>query len=371
MTVRTVLSVLFLAGFAGTAAAQAVATPDVPAPAVNLSSRLQNAAAAAAVAALKDNAVALVNSGANTGKKSVLADATPKGDVIHPQPGIDPLTAASRHDLAAYKDATAHTTPAQGALRAQILAMLDAPDAKSSAAGGTYAADAAPAAGAPALPQGSDQATAIAPSAHDVSDMLSLKPLSQLSGQATGLSTGTVLSIPDSASLDARAADAIVRAFQGAPGTADQAASDAADTAATGDPALDERVGLARTVFKVDGTDELLRHFVATNHMKLIIQEVNKHIPIDKLSETDKYRLSSIAASAETELQEKILNMNARVEASYLSKQDLTLLIVAFDNDAQRKVTRMRLDDTGKNDRAAELDITMAQYQIVKDYEAQ
>lgn len=366
MTVRAVLSVLIFAGLATAASAQTVTAPDVAAPAVNLNTRIQNAAAAAAVAALKDNAVVL----AAPAKTPLLADAAPTGDIIHPQPGVDPLTAARSHDLAAYKAATARSTPAEKSLRKQILAMLDGPDAKSSAVGGTYAADAAPAAGAPALPQGSDQTTATTPSTHEVDDMLSLKPLSQLSGQATGLSAGTVLALPDTASLDARAADAIVRAFQAAPGTANEAATDAADTA-SGDPALDERIGLARTVFKVDGTDELLRHFVATNHMKLIIQEVNKHIPISKLSETDKYRLSAIAASAETELQEKILNMNARVEATYLSKQDLTLLIVAFDNDAQRKVTRMRLDDTGKNDRAAELDITMAQYQIVKSYEAQ
>jgi len=178
------------------------------------------------------------------------------------------------------------------------------------------------------------------------------------------------MSVPDEATLSRDTAAAILRAFRAPPGTADQVASDAADTAASGDAEMDERVALARTVFKVDGTDELLRHQVSSVMMRIIIGEVAKHIDFNKLSETDKYRLSAIAASAQTELEEKVLNLNARAEANALSKQDLTLLIVAYDNDAMRKQTRLRLADTGKTDSDDALDLTMAQIQIVKAFES-
>ena len=293
-----------------------------------------------------------------------------------PQPPIRPTSGTSliadvkSHDLSAFEARNLHTTPPSEQLRAQILAALAAPDPSAPAAGGTYAAGAAVPSATPSVPAGSDAPATAGSDAKASTAILNFSPLNRVSGIATGLSTGAVLPVPDEAALAHDTASAIVRAFRAGPGTADQAASDAADAATTGDAAMDERISLARTVFKVDGSDELVRHFVATELMKLVIGEVAKHIDINKLSETDKYRLSAVAAAAQTELEEKILNLNARVEAAYLSKADLTQLVVAYDNDAVRKQTKLRLADTGKVDRGAALDITMAQYQIVKMFES-
>ncbi len=292
---------------------------------------------------------------------------TSSAGTIRPVSGPSVIARIQAHDLTAFAASTHPAAPA-GPLAAQVLAAL-APSDTPAAAMGSYAAGAAAPAVTPAAPAGSDAPAITGADPKSAASILDLNPLSRLSGIATGMSTGMALPVPDDALLAHDTASGIVRAFRAAPGTADQAASDAAVAATTGDPAMDERLGLARTVFKVDGTDELMRHFVATTMMKVIITEVAKYIDINKLSETDKYRLSAIAAAAQTELEEKVLNANARVEATYLSKADLTLLIVAYDTDAQRKQTQLRLGDTGKSDRAAALDITMAQYQIVKSYE--
>ena len=273
-------------------------------------------------------------------------------------------------DLSAYEASSQHPIIPSAALTAEVMAALAAPDPSAAAASGSNAAGAAAGSAAPAPPAGSDAPAIAGGDTASATSVLDLSPLNRLSGAATGMGTGTLLSVPDEAALSHDAAQAILRAFRATPGTADQAASDAADAASTGDPLLDERIALARTVFKVDGTDALVRKFVSTQMMRLIVGEVAKHIDIDKLSDTDKYRLSAIAAGAQTELQEKVLNLNAGVEANYLSKQDLTLLIVAYDNDAERKQTKLRLADTGKTDRDAALDITMAQVQIVKSYES-
>jgi len=302
--------------------------------------------------------------------------ASPKPAIpIRPTSGTSLIADVKSHDLAAFAAKNLHTTPPSAQLRAEILAALAAPDPSAPAAGGTYAAGTAAPSATPSAPAGSDAPAMAgpqpgAPDAKTARAILDFSPLNRVSGIATGLSTGTMLPVPNDAALAHDAASAIVRAFRAGPGTADQAASDAADAATTGDPAMDERITLARTVFKVDGSDELVRRFVATELMRLVIGEVAKHIDINKLSETDKYRLSAVAAAAQTELEEKILNLNARVEAAYLSKSDLTQLIVAYDNDAVRKQTKLRLADTGKIDRGAALDITMAQYQIVKLFES-
>jgi hypothetical protein len=273
------------------------------------------------------------------------------------------------HDVAAFAAQTRHSIAPSDTLTAQILTALAAPDPSAPAAGGTLAAGTAKPSATPSAPAGSD-APAVTGDAKPSTSILQLNPLAQLAGIATGMSINTRLALPDDATLSHDTAQAIVRAFKATPGTADQAASDAADDTSTGDPAMDERIALARTVFKVDGTDELLRHLVSTQLMKVIIGEVAKHIDINKLSDGDKYRLSAVAASAQTELEENILNLNARIEATYLTKQDLTLLIVAYDTDAQRKQTRLHLADTGKADRDAMLDLSLSQIQIVKAYES-
>ena len=291
---------------------------------------------------------------------------------IHPTAGASVSAAIHAHDLSAFEASAAHpVAPTQ--LTAQVLAALSPQDPAANAAAGALAAGTAAPSATPAAPVGSD-APAVsgsdAPSTKPATSILDFGPINRAAGPMAGLSTGRLMAIPDEATLSRDTAAAIVRAFHAAPGTADQAASDAADTATTGDPEVDERIALARTVFKVDGTDELVRHQVSTRLMKIIIGEVAKHIDFNKLSETDKYRLSAVAASAQTELEDKVLNLDARSEASYLTKSDLTLLIVAYDNDAVRKETKLRLADTGKIDSDDALDLTMAQIQIVKAFES-
>jgi len=190
-------------------------------------------------------------------------------------------------------------------------------------------------------------------------------------GLATGQGAAPV--VPASANFDHETAVAVLAAFKAPAGqTPNQPAESAATYAAAPvlDPALEERVDLARAVYRIDGTDALIRHFIATQHMKLIIEEVARHIDFSKLSDSDKYRLAAIAAVAQTELEEKVLRMNALVQAQALSKPELLQLLAAYDTETQRKLTDLRLHDDGKVDRAAELDIRLAQFRIVKAFEA-
>jgi hypothetical protein len=180
---------------------------------------------------------------------------------------------------------------------------------------------------------------------------------------------GVAPSVPVTDAFVHDTAIAMVAAFQKSDRkTADAVATYAATPAL--DPAVEERIALAQAVYKIDGTDALIRHFVAVTHMRLIIQEVARHIDFSKMSETDKYRLAAIAAVAQTELEDKIIRMNALIQAQNLTKADLLQLLAAYDTDAQRKLTNMRLHDDGKVDSAAELDIRLAQYQIIKAYES-
>lgn len=214
--------------------------------------------------------------------------------------------------------------------------------------------------------------TAAIPDAKSIDALLALaQPAAIPTGVAYGLSTGQGIqpALPVSADLDHQTALAIIAAYQNPNGgVADQVALNAAS--ATTDPALEERISLAETIFHVDGTEDLIRHFVATEHMRLIVAEVFNHIDSTKLSETDRHRLAAIVTFAQTELENKIIRMNARIQANDLSKPELMQLIVAYDIDPQRKLTQMRLNDNGKQDRAADLDVHIAQYQIVKAFEA-
>jgi hypothetical protein len=198
-------------------------------------------------------------------------------------------------------------------------------------------------------------------------------PASSISGITYGLSAGQGVApaVPVSDTFNHDTALAVVAAMK-SPGntTAEAAASYAATPAINAEPLLEERIALVRAVYRIDGTEELIRHFVGTQHMQLIIGEVARHIDFSKLSETDKYRLAAIAAVAQTDLEDKIIRMNALVQAQNMTKADLLQLLAAYDNDAQRKLTDMRLHDDGKVDRAAELDIRLAQYQIVKAFES-
>ncbi|ESQ77152.1 hypothetical protein ABAC402_01770 [Asticcacaulis sp. AC402] len=223
----------------------------------------------------------------------------------------------------------------------------------------------------PGMAAGADVATAVMPDTRTLDNLLALSaPESEPAGLAFGVASGFGIqpAVPEVAIWDQQAGRAIVAAFEN-PGkiTADQAATFAAAPGLN--PAFEERMGLARTLFRVDGTEDLIRHFVSTEHMKLIIQEVARHIDFNKLTETDRYRLATIAAVAQTELEDKVLDLNARTQAGILTAPELMQLIAAFDIDPQRKLTHLRLNDDGKIDRAAELDLRLAQYQIVKQFE--
>ena len=230
--------------------------------------------------------------------------------------------------------------------------------------------DAAPAAVAQAGQDGNEMVAV--PDAKSVGDLLALAQSPAVpAGLTYGLSAGQGVqpAVPVSADLERQTAQAIIAAYQTPNGAAADQVALNADAAAT-DPLLEERISLAETVFQVDGTEDLIRHFVATEHMKLVIDEVARHIDFTKLSDTDKYRLAAIAAVAQTELEDKIIRMNALIQANNLSKPELMQLVVAYNIDAERKLTQMRLTDNGKEDDAADLDLHIAQYQIVKAYEA-
>ncbi len=214
-------------------------------------------------------------------------------------------------------------------------------------------------------------AAGVTPDKAAVDAMLSLQAADTKATLPTeGLASGQAIHpfMPAADDFDHQAAQAIVSAFSAPKGkTADDAADDAA-AQAPDDPAFDERVTLATTLFQVDGTDAVIRHYVDTEHMKLIINEVANHIDITKLSDTDKYRLASIAAVAQTELEDKIIAMNARVQAANLSKDELMQLIAAYDTDAQRKQTQLRLHDDGKQDQLAGIDVIIAEYSILRTF---
>lgn len=218
---------------------------------------------------------------------------------------------------------------------------------------------------------GTPAAGAATPDKAAVDAMLALQAAdSQAPLPTQGLSSGQAIHpfMPTADDFDHQAAQAIVSAFSDKKGqTADDAAADAA-AQAPDDPAFDERVGLATTLFQVDGTDAVIRHYVDTEHMKLIITEVGNHIDISKLSVNDKYRLAAIAAVAQTELEDRIIGMNARVQAANLSKDELMQLIAAYDTDAQRKQTQLRLHDDGKQDTLAGIDVIIAEYDILRTF---
>jgi hypothetical protein len=132
-------------------------------------------------------------------------------------------------------------------------------------------------------------------------------------------------------------------------------------------PSIDKsRVALARKVMAVDGTAALIRDFVSKSHMPLVMNEVKNHVDASVTPAI----LSTYSASAETTLVERILTMNAARFAAALSAADLTALATAYDIPAQRKLTELRLRDTGATD--AEIgklfDATMAK--ILSDFSA-
>jgi hypothetical protein len=100
-----------------------------------------------------------------------------------------------------------------------------------------------------------------------------------------------------------------------------------------------------------------------------VVNEVNKYLNINSLPENERYRLSAIVATAAADLSERILTLNARTQARIMTKPELSQLIVDMDIDAQKKLTHLRLEDDGTLDKQAELEIQLAQLQIIKGFE--
>lgn len=150
--------------------------------------------------------------------------------------------------------------------------------------------------------------------------------------------------------------------------TAPNPAAPAADQAPL-DPAVVERIGLARQMMAVDGTEDLVRQVVSRLHMKIIVTEADKYLKINQLSEADRYRLSGIVANVATELGDKILTLNARHYAALLTSEELLQLIHDLDIAPQKKLTRMRLEDDGSLDRQAGVELELAKWRIIKAFE--
>jgi hypothetical protein len=132
----------------------------------------------------------------------------------------------------------------------------------------------------------------------------------------------------------------------------------------------EDRVILAKRVLEVDGSEAVIRHFVNEVHMKAIIGEVTKYVDIKNLSEPERYRLATIAAMTATELGDKILTLTASQHAKNLTREELLMLARDYDIAAQRKLTQMRIDDTGEIDRNAALLRQIAALKIVQAFES-
>ncbi len=274
-----------------------------------------------------------------------------------------PLTASQQSQLHRFLSEAQSQMPAPPAPQANTVA-LEAAARAIVGADGTVPT---------AASQSTDDTSPAAPPSDIVSILGLGAPPVQTATLTKGLSTGGSMMppLPVMVNFDHETAMAMLDAFSTPSGSAvDARAQQAAAEVSSGDVAMDERIGLAKALFHIDGTEALLRSYVATEHMKLIIGEVANHIDFSKLSESDTYRLSAIAAQAQTELQDKIILLNARVQAQTLTKPELIQLLAAMDTDAQRKQTALRLADDGTVDREAELDIRLAELQIVKAFES-
>ena len=136
------------------------------------------------------------------------------------------------------------------------------------------------------------------------------------------------------------------------------------------DPALAERMALARRLMLIDGTDDRVRQSVSRVHIKRIVLEVNKYIKINQLSENERFHLSNIVTAQTTKLGDRILDLYARHFAALMSNEDLLQLIHDLDIAPQKKQTRALLTDTDSLDRQADLELEIAKLQIVKTFES-
>lgn len=131
-----------------------------------------------------------------------------------------------------------------------------------------------------------------------------------------------------------------------------------------------ERLQLALRLVGIDGTEAIVRHHVNEVHMRLIVTEVSKYIDFARLSENDRYRLAGSTAVAATELGDRIVQLYAHVHAYNLTREELLELISAYDTEPQRKLTALRIEDTGALDRNAELQMQIAILSIIQQFES-
>jgi hypothetical protein len=112
--------------------------------------------------------------------------------------------------------------------------------------------------------------------------------------------------------------------------------------------ANDPNTVLTLELLRVDGTDQVVRYFISTVHLQLIMAEVQKYIDIPNLDASDSARLTLLFDNSLRKLGTRILTRNARVYGQALGAEQLRQLIRANDTEAQRKLTRLRLesDDT-------------------------
>ena len=132
--------------------------------------------------------------------------------------------------------------------------------------------------------------------------------------------------------------------------------------------AFETRRKLARQLLKVDGTDSVLRKYISSSHMSLILDEVAKYIDFNALSEDDKTRLVAIVANQQSKLEENIIDLQAIAQAENLREPELKQLIAAFDTPAQQKLTSIRLNDNGELDKQSQTILQIAAIKTVEQY---
>ncbi|WP_333591636.1 hypothetical protein [Brevundimonas sp.] len=136
------------------------------------------------------------------------------------------------------------------------------------------------------------------------------------------------------------------------------------------DTALIQRIALARSLLEADGTAETAISFVRKNHRILIAREINKHIEVNTLPAEDRARLTTIINAELATLTDRILQLSAVRYAQTFSRAELAGLIAAYDIEAQRKLTAMRISDDGSLDRRAEAALQAATQRALTTFES-
>jgi len=135
-------------------------------------------------------------------------------------------------------------------------------------------------------------------------------------------------------------------------------------------PSSDPRVLQAEALYRVDGTTDLIRHTVDQTQMPLVLGQVQNYVDVASLTADEKYRMATIAVSAQTQLGDRIIGLSAENVSRVLTVADLKTLTAVMNIPAQRKVTQLRLNDDGSVDAAAGAALDSAESEIIRQYEA-